>query len=149
MGLLGRAHVGFRHDFHQGDAGTIEVDVAIVGVLIVDGFAGVLLQMQALDTDDFGFAVRFDLDLAFADNWLLELADLVALRQVGVEVVLAVENRAVVDLRLEAETRANGLGDALFVDDGEHSRHRRIHQRNVAVGRSAERGRGARKQLGL
>ena len=49
--LLGRAHVGPRHDLHQRHARAVEVDVGVVGVLVVDRLAGVLLQMQALDAD--------------------------------------------------------------------------------------------------
>ena len=61
-------------------------------MLVVDRLAGVLLQMQALDADRDGFAISVDLDLAFADDRLLVLADLIALRQIGIEVVLAVEH---------------------------------------------------------
>ena len=53
-----------------------------------------------------------DDDLALADDRVVELADLVALRQVGIEVVLAVEAREEVDLRLEAEAGADRLLDA-------------------------------------
>ena len=55
--------------------------------------------------------------LALAHDGLLVLGDLVALRQVGIEVVLPVEDRAPVDLRLEAQTGADRLLDAEFVDD--------------------------------
>ena len=37
------------------------------------------------------FSSSIDLDLALADERMVELADLIALRQVGVEVILAVE----------------------------------------------------------
>jgi hypothetical protein len=69
-------------------------------MLVVHRLAGVLLQMQALDADldvlELALAIRpeRDHDLALADDRVLELADLVALRQVGIEVVLAVEDRA-------------------------------------------------------
>ena len=35
--------------------------------------------------------VEQDLDLALADQRMVELADLIALRQIGVEIILAVE----------------------------------------------------------
>ena len=94
-------------------------------------------------------AVDVDLDLALADDRLLVLADLIALRQVGIEVVLAVEDAAQVDRRLEAEPGAHRLLDALGVDHRQHAGHRRIDERDVAVGLAAERGRGAGEQLGL
>ncbi len=146
--LLGGAHVGTRHDLHQRDARAVEVDVGIVGVLVVDRLAGVLLQMQALDADLHRLAVDVDLDLALADDRLLVLADLIALRQVGVEVVLAVEHASEVDRRLEAEPGAHGLRDALGVDHRQHAGHRRVDQRDMAVGLGAELGGSAGEQLG-
>ena len=37
------------------------------------------------------FLVEQDLDFALADQRVVELADLIALRQIGVEIILAVE----------------------------------------------------------
>ena len=69
-------------------------------MLVVDRLAGVLLQMQALDADlDRARRRTSIIDLALADDRLLVLADLVALRQVRIEVVLAVEDALEVDLR--------------------------------------------------
>jgi hypothetical protein len=57
-------------------------------VLVVHRLAGVLLEMQALDADldilELALLVRADRndDLALADDRILELGDLVALRQV-------------------------------------------------------------------
>ena len=66
----------------------------IVGMLVVQRFAGILLEMQPLDADAHRLAVRHvDDDLALADDRRFVLADLVALRQVRIEIVLAVEHR--------------------------------------------------------
>jgi predicted nucleic acid-binding protein len=72
---------------------------------------------------------------------LEELRNLVALRQVRIEIVLAVEDRAVVDLRLEAKPGAHRLLDALLVDHRQHAGHGRIDQRDIGVGLAAEFGR--------
>ncbi len=90
-----------------------------------------------------------DDDLALADDRILELRDLVALRQIRIEIVLAIEDRAVVDLRLQAKTGAHGLLDAFLVDDGQHAGHGGIDQRHIGVRRIAERRRCSGKQLGL
>ena len=84
-----------------------------------------------------------------ADDRVVELADLVALRQVRVEVVLAVEARDAVDRRLQAEAGADGLLDAVAVDDREHAGHRRVDEGDVGVGLGAEGGRGAGEELGV
>ena len=92
---------------------------------------------------------QIDHDLALADDRVLVLADLIALRQIGIEIVLAVEHRAMIDLRLEAEAGADRLRDAFLVDHRQHARHGRVDQRDLAVGLAAEFGRGAGEQLGL
>jgi hypothetical protein len=49
---------------------------------------------------------------------VVELADLIALRQIGVEVVLAVEPRPLVDLRADGHAGAHRLADALRLGTG-------------------------------
>ena len=150
LGLVGRAQVRLGDDLHQRHARAVEIDEAHGRVLVVHRLAGVLLQMQALDADADLFGRRqVDRDLALADDRMLVLADLVALRQVGVEVVLAVEDRALVDLGVEAEPGANRLAHAFLVDHWQHARHRRVDQADMGVRLAAEGGRGAREQLGV
>ena len=68
-------------------------------MLVVEALAGVLLEMQPLDADDDPFAAQqIDDDLALADHGALILRDLIALGQVGIEIVLPVEHRLQVDL---------------------------------------------------
>ena len=81
------------------------------------------------------------IDLALADDRVLELGNLIALRQVRIEIVLAVEDRALVDLRLQAKPGAHRLLDAFLVDHRQHAGHGRIDERDVGVRRIAE-GRG-------
>ena len=44
-------------DLHQRDAGAVEIDIGVVGMLVVQAFARVLLQMQPFDADARGLAV--------------------------------------------------------------------------------------------
>ena len=106
--------------------------------------------MQPLDADGEALAVgEIDGDLALADDRLLVLADLIALRQVGIEIVLPVEHRLQIDLGLEPEPRAHRLPHAFGIDHRQHAGHRGIDQRHVRVRRAAELGRGAGEQLGI
>ena len=119
----------------------------------MDRLAGILLKVQPLDADadvlQLAVAIRIDLHdhLALADDRLVELGDLVALRQVGVEIVLAGEDRALVDLRLQPETGAHGLGDAFLVDHRQHARHRRVDKADMVVRLAAESRRCPGKQF--
>src|SRR5271166_3201849 len=96
---------------------------------------------------DGAVGAQIDQDLALADDRVLVLRDLIALWKIGIEVVLAVEDRAMIDLGLEAEPGANGLRHTFAVDDGEHPRHRRVNQRDVRIGLPPERCRSPREQL--
>ena len=128
----------------------VEVDVGLAGMLVVQALAGILLEMQALDADAARLAVgQVDLDLALADDRVLVLRDLVARRQVGIEVVLAVEHRAQVDPGVEPEAGAHRLLDAALVDHRQHAGHGGVDQRHLGVGIGAERGRRAGEELGV
>jgi hypothetical protein len=95
---------------------------------VVQRFAGVLFQMKAFDADRHGIAIgHIEHDLALPDNRRLVLTDLIALRQVGIEIILAVKRRSQIDLCLQPETGADRLLDASLVDDRQHPGHRGIH----------------------
>ena len=122
----------------------------IVRVLVVQRFAGILFEMQPLDADPHRLAVRHvDRDLALADDRRFILADLVALRQVGIKIVLPVEHRLQIDPRLQPEPGTHRLADAFGIDHRQHAGHGGIDQRDMRVGLAAEFGRGAREQLRL
>ena len=109
--------------------------------------ARVLFQMQPLDTDLHGLAVNVDLDLALTHDRLLVLADLISLRQIGIEIVLTIKHTFQIDRCLNAQPRAHGLCDAFGIDDGQHAGHRRIDKRDMTIRSATERGRGAREKF--
>ena len=95
-------------------------------------FPGVLFQMDALDPDQTGDAgAHFDQHFTLADDGVVKWRNLIALRQVGVEIVLAVKGRAQIDLRLQPQPGPDRLLDAVFVDHRQHPRHRRIDKGDV------------------
>ena len=116
-------------------------------MLVVQALAGVLFQMQPLDADLKRVFLEIDRNHALAHDWVLVLRDLIALGQVGVEIVLPVEHRAMVDLGFEAKAGSHRLGHAFLVDDGEHSRHSGIDNADMRVWLAAERRRSSRKKL--
>ncbi len=119
-------------------------------MLLVQRFPRILLEVQPLDADLDGFAIgHVDGHFALADQRGLVLADLVALRQIGIKIVLAVEDRLEVDPRFQPEAGADRLANALLVDDREHAGHGGIDERDLGIRRIAERGRGPGEQLGL
>ena len=77
------------------DAAAVQIDVAHRRMLVVHQLARVLLDVDPLDADLLAaildFLVEEDLDLTLADQRMVQLADLIALRQIGIEIILAVE----------------------------------------------------------
>ncbi len=95
--------------------------------------ARVLLDVDALDADalvlrDAGLLVGVDGQRTFAHQRMIKLGNLVALRQVGIEVVLAVEPAPRVDLGLDRHARAHRLADAFLVGHRQPARHCRVDQ---------------------
>ncbi len=123
-------------------------------MLVMHQLAGILLDMDALDADLLGVLVRIlvveaDHQPSLADQRMVELADLITLRQIGVEIILAIEARPFVDLRVDRHAGAHRLADALAVRHRQHTRHCRIDQRHLRVGLGPERRRRTGEQLGI
>ena len=99
------AHVGLADDFDQRRAAAIEIDVGVaVGILeaFVLALAGVVFHVDAGDADAFGCAVDHDIDEAVLGERLIVLRNLVALGQVGIEIILAGETGDRIDAQFSA-----------------------------------------------
>ena len=134
--LLGRAHVGLGDDFEQRRAGAIQVDAAGVGQALMQGLAGILLQMRASDADGLdGAVIEHDVELAALHHGQFVLADLIALRQIGVEIILAREHRAARDFRPDAQTEFDRPAKGFGVQHRQHGRICQIDQVRLGVRR--------------
>ena len=78
---------------------------------------------------------------------MLELADLIALRQVGIEIILAVKARVLVDRTVNAKPGQHGLFDTMLVQHRQHAREGRIDQADLGVRLRTEGNWCAGKQL--
>ena len=68
--------------------------MGVVRMLVVQTLARVLFQMQTLDADRYDLPVgEIDKDGSLAYNRLFILGNLIASRQVGIEIILPVEDR--------------------------------------------------------
>ncbi len=144
-GLLGRAHVGLGDDLHQRRAAAVEVDDRGLGA--VDAPAGarvhelgrVLLEVHAMDA-------HVAQPPAPAQG-LVVLGDLVVLGVVGIEVVLAVEDRPRGQLAVQREPDEQAVVDRLGVGHRQRARQPQAHLAGVRVGRLAEGQRAAAEHL--
>ncbi len=67
----------------------------------MQALARILFEMQPLDAHSDGLAIgEVDMDFPLSHHRLLVLRDLIAGRQIGIEIVLPIEHRMEVDLGL-------------------------------------------------
>ena len=134
-GFLGRTHVRFGNDFQQRRSGTIEVDAAHAVKILVQGFSGIFFKVRAGEAHGLLTATGNDGDRAALHDRQIELADLVALGKIGIEIILAREYRATVDVvrdvAVDRQSEANGLVDGRAIGNGQHARQREIDRRRV------------------
>ena len=143
LGRLGVVQVGLGHDLDERRAAAVEVDerggraVQASGLGDVDVLRRILLEMRARDADrDAAVVARHDEPPARAER-LVVLADLVRLRQVGIEVVLAVEDRPLGDLAVEREPELDRLLDRAPVRHGQRAGEGEADRADVRVRRVA------------
>ena len=148
--FLGRAHVGLGDDLQQRRAGPVEIDAAHAVEVFVQRLAGVLFQVGVVDADPLAHVViQHDLDFPLADDGLGHLAGLIALGQVGVEVVLALEQRGVGNVRVDGEPELDRHRHRAFVEHRQHPGQPQVDGAGLGVGLGTEGGGGAGKDLGL
>ena len=127
-----------RDDLHQRHAGPVIVDETRT-VIDMEQLTGILLQMHTSDTYATLDAVYPDRKPSIhADRRIAVLRDLVALRKVGVGVVLAMEDRAFGYLAVERQSRADDEIDGGTIGHREHARRRRADGTGARVGIAAE-----------
>ena len=116
--------------------------------ILVQALARILFQMRAGEANlDLASRGGEDHDLSALNDGNLVLADLIALRQVGIEVVLAREHAPLVDRSAHGQAEADGALDRAFVQHRQHARQGDVDRRGLAVRRRTEGGRGCRKDL--
>ncbi len=129
-GFAGAAHVGLGDDFEQRRARAVEVDAAggVARAVEQPGFvqrlARVLFEVGAGELQAVRFAVHQKLDHPALHHGNLVLADLVALGQVRVEVVLAREDGARRDGGAQSQTEADGAFHRSAVGHRQHAGQR-------------------------
>ena len=99
-------------------------------------FAGILFQMDPANGHTLLLArVEGDVQPAIAPQGQLVLADLIAFRQVGIEVALAREDVMWLDRAVQGQGNAHRESQGALVDDGQHPRHAQADRADGAVRR--------------
>ena len=115
-GLFRRTEIRFGHNFHQADPCPVQINKSFLRIKIMNGFAGILLNMHPLNADILGRSVfQINCNLSLADNRILELRNLIPLRQIGIKIVFAGKSRIFVNHRIQPQTGFNRLMNAFFI----------------------------------
>src|ERR1019366_5095440 len=122
--------------------------LAAVGKAIVETLAGVFFQVHARYADSLGADRALDFDVAMFGQRLVVLRNLVALGQVGIEIVLAREDRRLVDLAVERRGGQPGKLNRPLVQHRQRARQTQTHRADIGVRRIAKLGRAAAEALG-
>ena len=160
--FLGGAHVRLAHNLDERHAGAVVVEIRPpigIGKALVERLAGILFHVDAREADvlggrgaaearRFGSPVGANLEAAAERERLLVLGNLIALRQIGIEVVLAREHGALVHLRPERERGPHRVVDRGAIEHRQRARVPETHRADVRVRRRAEGGRTAAEDLG-
>ena len=119
--------------------------------VLVQRLAGVFLEVGAGQLDLLGVGLvafsHLDGDRAALHHRDLELADLVALGEIRVEVVLARKDAARRDVCADRQTKRDRPVDRTLVHHGQDARQCHVDGAGLAVGLGAKGGRGAGKDL--
>ena len=155
-GFGGAAHLGFGNDFEQRRAGPVEVDARHAGKVLVQRFAGIFFEVGTGEID--GAHLRRltlsggrdgDVQRAALDHRLLVLADLVALGQVRIEIVLAGKDGDRCHAGADGQPEADGMFHRPAVEHRQHTRQRQIDRAGLGVGLGAKPGGGPGEDLRL
>ena len=115
--------------------GAIQVDAGGLVQTLVNRFARVLFEVRASNADAFlGAFLVGDEKFAMLDDRQFVLADLVSLRQVGIEVVLAREHRTRRERRIDRQPEFAGHAHDLFVQHRQHAGKTQVDDAGLGVG---------------
>ena len=148
-GLLCGAQLGLGDDLDEPGAGPVEVDQRVGSVGGVRRLPRILLHVDAGDAAPLGLAGDLEDQLAAFAERRIELRDLVALREVGIEVVLSGELALAPDVATEGYACAQGQRYSLALQHGERARVARAYLVDDRVCRLAEGDGTAAENLGI
>ena len=113
------------HDLDQRNAASVEIDAAFrtrALEAVVQELPGILFHVDALDPDALLAIVEPDGHRAILCKRAVVLRNLISLGKVGVEIVLAREDRGLVDAAAYCERRSGCELDGVTIQDRQCSR---------------------------
>ena len=137
-GVFGRAQVRLTDNLHQRHTRPVDIHQRVRFAEVVAAvvqLGDVLFEVDAGDADALGTGIGLDVQPAMLREGQVVLRNLVALHQVGVVVVLAVELGVFRYVAIQREGRPHGEFDRLLVDDRQRAGQTEAHRADQGVGR--------------
>ena len=132
--LLGRAQIRLGDDFQQRRPGPIEVDTRQTLEILMQRLASVFFQMSASDADHLADAlIQINGQLTLLHDGQFVLADLIALGQIGIKIILAGKDRAAGDFGTDSQAEHCRHAHRLPVQHGQHARHPQIDGASLRI----------------
>jgi len=148
LGIVRVSRLGCGDDFEEGHTCTIVVNHHLVA--LNEALCRFLLHLDTLNQDMvLILLVIVEKEAAIEHDRVVLLCDLVRLREVCVHIVLPVELDLGKDASSKGKRRLDGLVEALFVKDGEHSWETQVNEVSMGVRIHTCRVEGSRKHLVL
>ncbi|OPZ80038.1 MAG: hypothetical protein BWY79_00031 [Actinobacteria bacterium ADurb.Bin444] len=127
--LFGSEYIGLAHDLHQRRAAAIEIHHGVigpgnapVGAARVHQFGGIVLQMRSGDAHAVHAPIlQLHVEVPTEAQGEVVLRDLVTLGQIGIEVVLTVEDGVRGDLTVKGQPDLDGVLHRPLVQGGQGS----------------------------
>jgi hypothetical protein len=150
LGLGGAAQLGLAHDLDERRARAVEVHHggrAAPGAVQVLG--GVFLHVDAREVHRLLLVSHLEGELPAQVQRVLELGDLVALGEVRIEVILAVEAALAAHVAAQRQPRDGGQLHGALVGHGQRTGKPEAHRTHVRVGLRTVRGGAAAEELAV
>ena len=126
------------NDFYQRDTTTVVVCQRNGVEVIVHQFSGIFFQVDMVDSDILLSVRGVNSNFAFQTKRIIQLGNLICLRQVRIEVVLSVKNRKLADVAAQCHTSLYRIFYSSLVDDRQCARHTGADRTAAGVLASAE-----------
>jgi hypothetical protein len=104
--------------------------------------------MYSRDADFLGNAATIDFDMTTLGQRLVILRNLVSLGQVRIKIILARENRSLMNLAIQSHRREHGKLHNFAIKHRQGSGQTQTHGTDIGIGGSAEAGGAGTENLG-
>jgi hypothetical protein len=126
-----RSDIRLTDDFNEGNSAAVKVDESI-DVDVVDRLSGILFHMDAGDPDvPSGPVLQFDFQIPICADRIFVLRNLVALREIRIEVVLAGKNGTGSDGTMGGKTHSYDIIDKVEIEYREDAGHSEANRADV------------------